>query len=91
MSFLKDIITPQMSVILIAPCNVSAHAASIICKHGLKIPFSEEKMPEKLLNEQISKQVRELYDAQLVHPVEIFFFSKDESCLSCEDSRQLLE
>jgi len=48
-------------------------------------------MPEKLLNEQISKQVRELFDAQLVHPVEIFYFSKDESCLSCEDSQQLLE
>jgi alkyl hydroperoxide reductase subunit AhpF len=48
-------------------------------------------MPDKLLHEPITTQIRDLFDAQLVDPVEIFFFSKDESCQSCEDSRQLLE
>jgi alkyl hydroperoxide reductase subunit AhpF len=48
-------------------------------------------MPVKLLNDEIKNQLVELFDAQLLHPVEIVFFSKDEPCDSCMDTRQLLE
>ena len=48
-------------------------------------------MPEKLLNEDIINQVKQLFNEQLVHPVEIIYFSKNDPCETCEDTYQLLE
>jgi alkyl hydroperoxide reductase subunit AhpF len=48
-------------------------------------------MPANLLNDDIVKQIQELFNGQLVHPVEMIYFSTPEACESCEDTRQLLE
>lgn len=47
----------------------------------------------KLLNDSVSKQVKEVFDAQLKQPVEVLFFgSKDEEkCTYCTDAHQLVE
>jgi glutaredoxin-like protein len=45
---------------------------------------------DELLNEDVKKQVREVFSG-LNHPVEILFFSSQENCGSCNDTRQLLE
>ena len=45
----------------------------------------------KLLREDIVKQVKEVFDQQLNHPVEILFFGSKEDCEHCEDTRQLVE
>jgi glutaredoxin-like protein len=48
-------------------------------------------MPVKLLNDEIHQQLKELFETQLVHPVELIFFSDNQSCVSCQDTYQLLE
>ena len=48
-------------------------------------------MPDKLLNGDLEKQIMEIFDAQLVHPVEIIFFSKPDFCETCVDTKVLLE
>ena len=48
-------------------------------------------MPDKVLNDDLKKQILEIFNAQLVHPVEILFFSKLDFCESCEDTKILLE
>lgn len=48
-------------------------------------------MPQKLLTDDIQNQLTELFSTQLVHPVELIYFSKNESCDTCEDTSQLLE
>jgi len=49
-------------------------------------------MMEKLLNEQITLQVKQIFEAQLNHPVEILFFgNEDGDCEACEPTRQLVE
>jgi alkyl hydroperoxide reductase subunit AhpF len=48
-------------------------------------------MPYLLLNEELIKQIQDVFDAQLEHPVEILYFSKQDHCDSCEDTSQLLE
>lgn len=45
----------------------------------------------KLLNDAIVKQVKDVFDQQLNHPVGILFFGKKADCDYCEDARQLLE
>lgn len=44
-----------------------------------------------LLNDQIISQVREAFDANLKHDVEVLFFGKASDCVYCDDTRQLLE
>jgi glutaredoxin-like protein len=46
-------------------------------------------MPTKLLDEQITDQVKEVF-AQLKQPVKVLFFEKKDDCETCEDARQLL-
>lgn len=48
---------------------------------------------EKLLNDQIIDQVRQIFDAQLQHPVEILFFGNesDPNCEACESTLQLVQ
>jgi alkyl hydroperoxide reductase subunit AhpF len=48
-------------------------------------------MPEKLFSVDFEKQIMELFDAQLVHPVEIILFSHPDFNESCEDTKILLE
>jgi len=45
---------------------------------------------EKLLDENITKQVKEAFD-RLSRSVQILFFSSQEDCETCNDTRQLLE
>jgi glutaredoxin len=47
----------------------------------------------KFLNDDILKQVREVFDAQLKQPVEVLFFgsTNEENCAYCTDTRQLME
>jgi glutaredoxin-like protein len=46
---------------------------------------------EKLLNEKIVKQVKDVFDAQLKNPVALLLFVKDQGCETCADTQQLLE
>ena len=48
-------------------------------------------MPNKLLDEKICAQIKELFDNQLIHSVEILYFSKVDPCKSCDETQQLLE
>jgi glutaredoxin-like protein len=43
-----------------------------------------------LLNEDIKKQVRDVF-ADLKNPVNILFFGQEENCHQCDDTRQLME
>lgn len=45
-------------------------------------------MPEKLLNDQIVKQVKDVF-AQLKDPVQILFFGRKDDCDYCDDTLQL--
>jgi len=47
-------------------------------------------MLNKLLTEEITQQIQEIFDNQLMHPVEIKFFSKPDTCESCDDTHHLL-
>jgi alkyl hydroperoxide reductase subunit AhpF len=44
-----------------------------------------------LLNDQITSQVREAFDANLQHDVEVLFFGEADNCDYCDDTRGLLE
>lgn len=44
---------------------------------------------EKVLNEQIIKQIEEVF-ADLNHPVEILYFGSEENCEYCRETQQLL-
>jgi glutaredoxin-like protein len=47
-------------------------------------------MTERLLNEQVAQQVRDVFK-QLTQPVALLFFNKKDDCDYCEDTRHLLE
>jgi glutaredoxin-like protein len=46
---------------------------------------------DRLLNDGITKQVRDVFDAQLKQPVEMLFFGRKTDCETCGETRQLLE
>jgi glutaredoxin-like protein len=48
-------------------------------------------MTNKLLKDDIIRQIKDVFDAQLKSPVEILFFSSKDDCEHCEDTRQLVE
>ena len=48
-------------------------------------------MEAKMLNDEIYRQVKEIFDIQLVHAVEIIYFSKQDPCETCDDTYQLLD
>lgn len=48
-------------------------------------------MANKLLRDDIVRQVKEVFDAQLTQPVEVLFFGKETDCDQCADTRQLVE
>ncbi len=45
---------------------------------------------DKLLNENVEKQIREVF-AGLKEPVHVIFFGSKENCEYCDDTRQLVE
>jgi glutaredoxin-like protein len=47
-------------------------------------------MVDKLLNETITKQVRQVFDG-LKESVDVLYFGSKDSCVFCEDTHQLLE
>jgi alkyl hydroperoxide reductase subunit AhpF len=46
-------------------------------------------MPTRLLNEDIARQVQEVFD-QLLEPVQVLFFGKKDGCDYCDDTLQLV-
>ena len=48
-------------------------------------------MANKLLRDDIVRQVKEVFDKQLTKPVEILFFGSKNDCEQCDDARQLIE
>lgn len=47
-------------------------------------------MEKKLLDEQIVKQVKEVFDSQMKEAVEVLFFGSKHDCDYCADTRQLV-
>jgi glutaredoxin-like protein len=47
-------------------------------------------MTNRLLNDEVLEQVREVFK-QLQHPVQVLFFGSKNDCEYCEDTRQLVE
>ena len=45
----------------------------------------------KLLNDDIIKQIREVFDDGLKNPVHMMFFGSKENCQYCDETRQLAE
>ena len=48
-------------------------------------------MSDKLLRDDIVKQVKEVFDSQLKNPVEIIFFGSKDDCEHCEETRRLVD
>ncbi len=46
---------------------------------------------KKLLPDQVSTQVKQILAAQLVQPVALLFFGRQEDCPLCGETRQLLQ
>lgn len=44
----------------------------------------------KLLNEQVTKQIQEVF-SDLKEPIEILFFGEEQNCQYCSETRQLAE
>lgn len=45
----------------------------------------------QILNNEIVQQVKELFDKELNHPVEVLFFGREENCDYCDDTLKLAE
>jgi len=50
-----------------------------------------DTMVHKLLNEDIIRQIKDVFDSKLLSPVEVLFFGSKDNCEHCEDTRQLVE
>jgi alkyl hydroperoxide reductase subunit AhpF len=50
----------------------------------------QERLMEKLLNEQVVRQVKQAF-AQMKEPVHLLFFASRENCEYCAEIRQLLD
>lgn len=48
-------------------------------------------MAERLLNDSVTKQVREAFDKQLTGDVQVIYFGTEKDCDYCDDTRQLVE
>lgn len=48
-------------------------------------------MTDRLLNDDIARQVREAFDQQLRHPVQVLFFGSQDGCDYCDDTLQLVQ
>jgi alkyl hydroperoxide reductase subunit AhpF len=48
-------------------------------------------MAEKILNENITKQVKDAFDKQLSQPLRVMYFGKQTDCDFCADTLQLVD
>jgi alkyl hydroperoxide reductase subunit AhpF len=48
-------------------------------------------MQTRLLNDELKGQVKQLFEAQFQHPVELLYFTPASNCDACEEIIQLLE
>ena len=46
---------------------------------------------DKILNDNITAQVKQVFEDQLKHPVKVLFFGRQAGCDTCSDTRQLVE
>lgn len=46
---------------------------------------------DRILNDNITAQVKQVFDNQLKHPVKVLFFGSQAGCDTCSDARQLIE
>jgi alkyl hydroperoxide reductase subunit AhpF len=46
---------------------------------------------ERLLNDMVSQQVKEVFESELTQPVHLMFFGSQDRCEFCEPTRQLVE
>jgi len=53
--------------------------------------FLEKLMSDKLLNESITQQVRSAFDSQLLEPVKVLYFGKEDDCDYCPDALKLIQ
>jgi glutaredoxin-like protein len=51
----------------------------------------EKNVSERLLNDQIVKQIKDAFDKQLKSPVQVLFFGQEDGCDYCSDTLQLVE
>jgi glutaredoxin-like protein len=58
--------------------------------NALPSGLSGELMETKLLNDDITAQVKEIF-GQLVEPVEVLFFGSKDNCEYCDDTLQLVK
>jgi alkyl hydroperoxide reductase subunit AhpF len=47
-------------------------------------------MQEKLFNDEITTRLQELFETQLINPVELEYFTSTDECVTCEETTQLL-
>lgn len=45
----------------------------------------------KVLNQELTNQITELFEAQLVQPVEVLYFFNKDGCDTCEETAQMLD
>ncbi len=45
----------------------------------------------KILNEELTNQIKEIFTTQSMHPVELLYFSSKITCETCDETGQLLE
>ena len=48
-------------------------------------------MQARILNQELTDQIQELFEAQLDQPVELLYFFRNEACATCDEAGQLLD
>jgi alkyl hydroperoxide reductase subunit AhpF len=48
-------------------------------------------MSIKILNLELTSQIKDLFDTQLVNPVELIYFYNQDTCDTCQETGQLLD
>ncbi len=48
-------------------------------------------MQENILNEELTNQIKELFDGRLIYPVELLYFSDKTTCETCDEAEKLLD
>lgn len=90
-SSLIEIISPQMSILLNSHCNKITRYASNLATIPKDRHFARRSMLVKILSEELIQHIQDVFEAQLVHPVELIYFFDRHTCDTCADSEQLLD
>jgi alkyl hydroperoxide reductase subunit AhpF len=48
-------------------------------------------MSFKILTVELTSQIKEIFDKELIHPVELLYFYNQDTCETCEETGQLLD